>query len=286
MKCFFEKCLRARSPAKCRASIAAGIGCWALACSFAWSPALAQDPISNQPAQPKAGQILFELPSPDSADRPEDDAGVRSAVYHDSIPELPDVVAHQSGVVESLKQNATRSVNGIMASIPATREVGSKLQQTLSSVNIQKVFGSLSIVLGAYFGFVWLMRRVNGGRVGGLPREVVEVLGHAPFGPKKNLQLVRLGSKLLLLIHSPEGTTTIGEINDSKEVEYLTGVCTGKAAGNRPPTPAVAETSAPTEPSPQSSYPPEVTIPARELEKMVRKLASATGKSGGNLFEA
>ena len=105
MNRFFKKYLRSQTLADCRVSIAAGVGCWLLVCSIGMTPALAQDGYSNHPEPPPAGQILIDLPSPDAASRPEDGSTVQSAVFHDSIPELPDVVATQSGVVESLKQN-------------------------------------------------------------------------------------------------------------------------------------------------------------------------------------
>jgi polysaccharide pyruvyl transferase WcaK-like protein len=52
---------------------------------------------------------------------------------------------------------------------------------------------------------------------------------------KQNLQLVRLGSKLLLLIHGPEGTHSIGEISNPNEVEYLTQLCSQRR-GRKGPT--------------------------------------------------
>ena len=92
----------------------------------------------------------------------------------------------------------------------------------------KKVFGSLAIVIGGYLGFVWLMRKFNISTSRGIPSEVIEVIGNAPFGPRKNLQLVRLGSKLLLLMNGPEGTHPVGEITDTDEVDYLISLCKGK----------------------------------------------------------
>jgi flagellar biogenesis protein FliO len=92
----------------------------------------------------------------------------------------------------------------------------------------KKIFGSLAVVLGGYFAFVWVMRKFKFSGNQGIPTEVIEVIGHAPFGPRKNLQLVRLGSKLLLLMNGPEGTHPVGEITDSDEVEYLISLCKGK----------------------------------------------------------
>lgn len=113
-----------------------------------------------------------------------------------------------------------------------------------------RMLGSLALVLGGYFSLVWVSRHF--GSNGKVPSEVLEVLGQTPFGPKKQLQIVRLGSKLLLLINSPEGTHPIGEITDPEEVEYLASLCQGrktnaanvlriaKAATSQPSTPVTS----------------------------------------------
>lgn len=107
---------------------------------------------------------------------------------------------------------------------------GEQINNVMSSSGdkTRRVFGSLAVVLGGYFAFVWLTRRFNSGGNRGIPTEVVEVIGHAPFGPRKNLQLVRLGSKLLLLMNGPEGTHPVGEVTDADEVDYLISLCKGK----------------------------------------------------------
>ena len=69
------------------------------------------------------------------------------------------------------------------------------------------------------------IRDSNLGGSKALPTEVVEVMGRTPFGPQQNLQLVRLGNKLLLLLNGPDGTHPIGEVSDPSEVEYLASLC-------------------------------------------------------------
>ena len=83
----------------------------------------------------------------------------------------------------------------------------------MQNFDVARMIGSLALVLGGYFGLVWVSRHFGGGK-GKVPKEVLEVLGQTPFGPKKHLQIVRLGSKLLLLINGPEGIHPIGEITD------------------------------------------------------------------------
>ena len=92
------------------------------------------------------------------------------------------------------------------------------IKNAFGGADIGKLVSSLAIVLGGYFGFVWLMRQLNPQSSLGLPQEVVEVLGQTSFGAGKKLQLVRLGSKLLLLMNTSDGTQTIGEITEPSEV--------------------------------------------------------------------
>lgn len=106
----------------------------------------------------------------------------------------------------------------------------------LDNIDWKKMVFSLAIVIGGYLGLVLLMRMWNPQAAGALPREVVEVLGTSPLNSKQNLQLVRLGSKLLLLIHGPEGTQSLGEISNPNEVEHLAQVCCQRRGRKAPTT--------------------------------------------------
>lgn len=152
----------------------------------------------------------------------------------------------------------------------------SNIQSQASNLDLPRVFGSLAIVLAGYFVFVWLSRQMTGSfGDGGLPREVVEVLGQTPFGTKKNLQLVRLGSKLLLLINSTDGTQAIGEITDPHEVEYLIGLCGGKRTSRSALAIRKAADSIPN------------AGPANDLKRILTQLQQPTGTQKTNaVFEA
>ena len=101
-----------------------------------------------------------------------------------------------------------------------------KFGSYFQNFDIGRMLSSLALVLGGYFSLVWVSRHF--GNNGKVPTEVLEILGQTPFGPKKQLQIVRLGSKLLLLLNGPEGTHPIGEITDPEEVEYLASLCQGR----------------------------------------------------------
>ncbi|MEM9411335.1 MAG: flagellar biosynthetic protein FliO [Planctomycetota bacterium] len=182
--------------------------------------------------------LWFVFISCSSIEAQVENAGFAENQFGDSI--------HDSAVVRADFQNDARRLendphNFSLATTSASTELAADIHEPITNsswlgyvkrqsqkLDLVKVISSLAIVLGGYFGFVWLVRSMNPNATQGLPQEVVEVLGQSTFGPRKMLQLVRLGSKLLLLMHHNDGIQTIGEITDPHEVEYLVSLCGGK----------------------------------------------------------
>ena len=170
-------------------------------------------------------------------------------------------VNHQE-TPEAIMGSAGQMFSSVSSSLKTKWEEGQwkdKVGSYMQNFDAARMIGSLALVLGGYFGLVWVSRHFGGGS-GKVPNEVVEVLGQTPFGPKKHLQIVRLGSKLLLLMNGPEGTHPIGEITDPQEVEYLASLCSGRktasaanvlqiakatSAQNATPTPATGMAAGP-----------------------------------------
>ena len=99
---------------------------------------------------------------------------------------------------------------------------GTKLNGPPSVVT---VFGSLALVLGVFFGLVWVFRRVSPSGAALLPAEAFEVLGRAPLANRQQAHLLRCGNKLLLVSASAAGTEPLTEITDPAEVDRLTDLC-------------------------------------------------------------
>ncbi len=137
----------------------------------------------------------------------------------------------------NLKDATSEKLSGLVGTLNQDGSLSDKIKSLTGATDVSKMLGSLALVLGLYFGFVWVMRKIYPEGNRGLPAEVIEVMGQVPFGPKRNLQLVRLGSKLLLLMNSPDGTQPIGEITDPTEVEYLASLCPGNRKKNRKHSP-------------------------------------------------
>lgn len=87
------------------------------------------------------------------------------------------------------------------------------------------VLTSLALVLGLFFLFAWFMRRGVPRGAPLLPPGVVEVLGRMPMPGRQQLQLLRLGNKLLLVHLSLTGAETLAEIADPEEVDRIAGLC-------------------------------------------------------------
>jgi flagellar biogenesis protein FliO len=96
---------------------------------------------------------------------------------------------------------------------------------TSPSNAITTVVGSLGIVLGLFVVLVWFSRKFAPAGAAVLPREAVELLGRTSLGGNQQMQLVRVGAKLLLVALSPQGARTLTEINSAAEVERLSELC-------------------------------------------------------------
>jgi flagellar biogenesis protein FliO len=99
---------------------------------------------------------------------------------------------------------------------PALPDVGNTLAPVL---------GALGLVLGIFFVFVWGARRVAPAGLGPLPKEAVEPLGSVVLVGRQQLQLLRLGGRLLLVSLAPGSVQPVAEICDPAEVEHLLALC-------------------------------------------------------------
>jgi flagellar biosynthetic protein FliO len=91
--------------------------------------------------------------------------------------------------------------------------------------SITTVVSSLAIVLGLLFGVMWLMKRTGPAGSQPLPSDVLQVLGRAMLSPRQQMQLVRIGDRLVLIANTPTGVQTLTEITDRAEVERLAAAC-------------------------------------------------------------
>jgi flagellar biogenesis protein FliO len=98
----------------------------------------------------------------------------------------------------------------------------------IPSQSLYTIATGLTIVVGAFLVFAWLLRRGGRGvhgRRGMLPADAVSVLGRAPLAARQMAQLLRVGNKLVLVALTPNGAETLTEITDPVEVDRLLGLC-------------------------------------------------------------
>jgi flagellar biogenesis protein FliO len=111
--------------------------------------------------------------------------------------------------------------------LPASSNSGSTPQMLLS------IGSSLLIVIGLFLGLAWFYRKtLNTSLSGGLPKQVVQVLGRTPIATRQQLVLVRFGSKLVLVSLVQGEARTISEITDPLEVDQLAGLCESSQPGS------------------------------------------------------
>jgi flagellar biogenesis protein FliO len=90
---------------------------------------------------------------------------------------------------------------------------------------LSTVIGSLAIVLGAFLLVAWVTRKATPRHLRPLPTEVIECLGRAPLAGRQQMQLVRIGKKLVLLSVTATDARTLCEVTDPLEVDRLAGLC-------------------------------------------------------------
>ena len=123
------------------------------------------------------------------------------------------------------EQIILQPTEGPRLNTPASRSTGAgKAGATVAT--------SLAIVISAFFLLVWLSRKAAPKGLVSLPSEVVESLGRSQLSARQQMQLIRLGRKLVLLSVTSTGVETITEVTDLEEVERLCALCQQNRSGS------------------------------------------------------
>ena len=104
-------------------------------------------------------------------------------------------------------------------------KVPSRPAPSSSMEHITTAIGGLGIVLGLFVVLVWFSRRFAPAGTAALPKEAVELLGRTSLGGTHQVQLMRVGAKLVLVALTPQGARTLTEITSAAEVERLSDLC-------------------------------------------------------------
>jgi flagellar biogenesis protein FliO len=152
---------------------------------------------------------------------------IRPVVHGQDAPRALQVTTSQS-----IPLSAAPKDDSVNLSPPTTAEARSAKLQSGGGRALATMLGSLAIVLSVFFGLVWLSRRNAPAGSALLPAEVVESLGQAPLAARQQMQLIRLGNRLLLLSVHPQGAETLAEVTEPAEVSRLVGLCQQNRVGS------------------------------------------------------
>lgn len=86
-------------------------------------------------------------------------------------------------------------------------------------------FTSLAVVVGVILAAARLWRKHGPSIGGGLPADALEILGRRPLDRRTAIQIVRCGSRILILGVAEDGLRTLAEITDPAEVDDLLAIC-------------------------------------------------------------
>lgn len=133
---------------------------------------------------------------------------------------------------------------------------------------------SLIFVLSLIAGGAYILRRQGRRFAGILPDEVVQILGRRHVDQRSSLQMIRCGSKILILANSTQhGLRTLSEITDPQEVETITGQCLSPSADST----SLLGRLRPDAPHPFSS---RATAPGGTVTSMSRNPSNPTTAGG------
>ena len=171
--------------------------------------------------------------------------------------ELPATPAVQDASVSSSESNAdflSRAI-GPPPSNELTTGSWKMFQDPETKASAIKTGATLTLVISLFLlvVFIWRLRPAAGRAPQKKGKnEVLTVLGQIPFVHGQQLQLVRLGTRLLLVAASPSGSQTLSEISDPHEVlqlesafqqgrmDLLTAAMQQRALQNNAPSPGVS----------------------------------------------
>jgi flagellar protein FliO/FliZ len=107
----------------------------------------------------------------------------------------------------------------------------SKSTTKMGTAPLVTVSSSLAVVLGLFAALVWVSRKYGSKQSGGaLPSELVEVLGAQSLDARTRIQLIRVGTRIIVAAQSASGgLQSLSEISDADEVHRILSACTSNS---------------------------------------------------------
>ncbi|MCC7334534.1 MAG: flagellar biosynthetic protein FliO [Pirellulaceae bacterium] len=136
--------------------------------------------------------------------------------------------------IQTRLASASNGIEHIPLARPTERSKDKQPKGTASTLQmLVSIVSSLLLVVGLFLGVAWCYRKTLGTTLaGGLPKQVVNVLGRTSISARQQMVLVRFGSKLLLVSVIQGEARTLGEITDPLEVDQMLGLCESGQPGS------------------------------------------------------
>jgi len=209
------------------------------------------------------------------------------------LPNLPQVAQQQRLQAQSPQQrlqpqstpSGNRRATTPAPAVPASKSsasrritrVGDEAQTTEGrpargispAGSLWTTFGSLLILIAVILIAARLWKRHLPSVGGLLSGDVIELLGRKPIDQKRQLQLIRIGSRILVVGTWAEGMVTLTEITDPSEVDCIAGLCQDSTPGLGEGTPFAnlfrrnSPDTAPVQPSTATSTAARFQMPPR-----------------------
>lgn len=157
-------------------------------------------------------------------------SGGESAVPDQTEPELAKQAANAAAVDYDSLTAPDRPTS------PRPRRVVERAPEPAASNGWWTIAYYSALVLGlAFAGYVaaWGVRRQTLPARTGLPDGLLEHVGSRTLGPQTTLHIVRVGTRLLVLGHTPQGLQTLSEIDDPERVSQLMSLAEGSGGDAR-----------------------------------------------------
>jgi len=176
--------------------------------------------------------LLFLAAAADVAAQPADNntaqESQRSSAYGPPSRRLVEPAAYAEKTSEEPAETKAAPRGAPLRLAPREKSAGKELSRPAPATPtsaVTTVVGSLGIVLGLFVVLVWFSRRFAPAGTAAIPKEAVELLGRTSLGGTHQVQLMRVGAKLLLVALTPQGARTLTEITSATEVERLSDLC-------------------------------------------------------------
>lgn len=166
---------------------------------------------------------------------------------------------------------------------------GSEPRRSPGATSPWTTFGLLAVIIVAVLAIARIWKKHGPLSSTALPPEAVELLGRKMIDQRNIIHLVRIGSRIVVVGASPQGLSTLAEIDDPIEVDLLAGLCLRRNGDGK--SPSFRTLFNKQSQNPQSTFDPGSTgpvvggMPLGNRAERAPRSGSSSRAAGANLAE-